>query len=180
MINYLFRSERLGFRDWQASDLHQMVLINMDPDVMRYFPSTQDEITTATFIRTMQAHLQERGFCYFAVDLLETGEFIGFIGLMYKDFEAAFTPCIDIGWRLGKQYWYKGLATEGAKRCLDYAFEELKIPEVYAMAPAVNLPSISVMKKIGMNKIAEFIHPAIADDERLRNCVLYLKPAAAI
>lgn len=172
--NYLFFSKRLGFRNWEKDDLAKMQEINADREVMAYFPSTQTEAQTMEFMERMKNQYSEKRYCYFAVDKLETEEFIGFIGLSEQNFEADFTPCVDIGWRLAKKEWGKGFATEGAKRCLQYAFEELKVDRIYAMAPAVNLPSLSVMKKIGMESALSFEHPRLMDDNRLRTCMLYV------
>ena len=123
--SYLFKSERLGFRNWRESDQKILAEINSDPVVMHYFPAVKSENETKTFIEKMQKQFSEKGFCYFAVDELEKGELIGFIGLSEQTFESDFTPCIDIGWRLKKEEWNKGFATEGAKGCLDYAFNHL-------------------------------------------------------
>src|SRR5215217_2088036 len=117
MSDYIFRSERLGFRNWQESDIIPMAAINADPEVMRYFPAIQTTSQTQDFIQKMQLQFQERGYCYFAVELLKTNTLIGFTGLSDKTFESDFTPCIDIGWRLGTAHWNKGYATEGAARC---------------------------------------------------------------
>jgi RimJ/RimL family protein N-acetyltransferase len=170
---YLFQSQRLGFRDWQASDLKKMAAINADPDVMEFFPKVQTEEETQQFIERMQKQFQEKGFCYFAVDKLENQELIGFIGISQQTYEADFTPCIDIGWRIDKKEWNKGYATEGAKRCLEYAFQELGLKNIYAVAPKANQKSELIMKKIGMEKVKEFEHPLLLEDERLRECVLY-------
>lgn len=170
---YLFTSERLGFRNWADNDLATQASINADPDVMRYFPAPQTLERTRQFIDRMQQQYRERGYCYFATEKLDTAELIGFIGLAYQDYPAPFTPCVDIGWRLGKAHWHQGLATEGAKRCLQYAFEDLALPKIYAIAPAINQPSIQVMQKIGMQFQYNFEHPALVGDDRLVNCVLY-------
>jgi RimJ/RimL family protein N-acetyltransferase len=171
--DYLFTSPRLGFRNWKEEDIAMMAEINADADVMKYFPAIQSIGETAAFIEKMQKQMAEKGYCYFAVDKLEDGAFIGFIGLSEKTFEAAFTPCIDIGWRLSKKEWNNGYATEGAKRCLEYGLNELNIPKIVAIAPKINTPSERVMQKIGMVKVSEFIHPLLANDERLQLCVLY-------
>lgn len=172
--SYIFQSERLGFRNWINADIEIMAKINADVDVMRFFPSTQTPEQTEQFIKRMQKSFAESGFCYFAVDSLQNQELIGFIGLAEQKFEADFTPCIDIGWRLSKASWNKGFATEGAKRCLDFAFRDLHLEKVMAMAPQINLPSINVMQKIGMKKVLTFYnHPYLQADERLKPCELY-------
>lgn len=171
--SYLFTSARLGFRNWLPEDAEALTSINSDPEVMEFFPALQDATQTLAFIGRMQKQFAEKGFCYFAVDTLENGEFIGFIGLSEQTFEAEFTPCIDIGWRLKKSSWNKGYATEGARRCLQYAFRDLKLEKVYAIAPKANIRSCHIMQKIGMQKAGEFIHPKLTDNKKLRECVLY-------
>ncbi len=174
MTPYLFTSARLGFRDWQPTDLPKMAAINADHEVMHYFPSVQSEQDTQAFINRMQLQLSNKGFCYFAVDRLADGAFIGFIGLSEQTFEADFTPCIDMGWRLDKAYWHQGYATEGALRCLSFAFDTLKLKEVNAVAPLANTPSIHVMEKAGMQKIQTFMHPALTQHAWLQQCARYL------
>lgn len=170
---YLFQSERLGFRNWLQPDIANMAEINADPVVMEFFPAIQPEAQTKEFIDKMQKQYAERGFCYFAVDRLDTGEFIGFIGLSIPGFEADFTPCVDIGWRLKRDAWHNGFATEGAKRCIEYAFDDLSIKKLVAIAPAVNLKSEQVMIKTGMQKVKNFNHPKLQGNTRLEDCVLY-------
>jgi len=170
---YLFTSERLGFRNWQAEDLQRLAAINADPDVMEFFPGTKSLQETIAFIGRMELLFAEKGYCYFAVDILESGAFAGFIGLCEQTFKADFTPCVDIGWRLSKDFWGKGYATEGAKRCLEFGFRNLHLPKIVAIAPKVNVRSLHIMEKIGMEPAKEFIHPFLANDERLKECVLY-------
>ena len=174
MRNYLFKSDRLGFRNWLASDIEKLAAINADKEVMEFFPSTRTLPETNTFIKRMQKQYGDKGYCYFAVDNLEYDTFIGFIGLSEQNFAADFTPCIDIGWRLAKTAWNKGYATEGAKRCLEYGFEALHLDKIYSIAPVANLKSQQVMKKIGMHKVKAFDHPQLLDNARLRKCVLYV------
>lgn len=170
---YLFTSERLGFRNWAEADIPVMAEINADSAVMEYFPRTKNRAETTAFIERMQEQFAVKGYCYFAVDVLESGTFIGFTGLSEQTFEASFAPCIDIGWRLDRKQWGRGYATEGAKRCIQYAFDELDIKKVVSMAPKVNVRSERVMRKAGMAKVMDFVHPLLINDERLRDCVLY-------
>jgi len=171
--NYLFTSERLGFRNWVEADLDAFALMNEDPDVMEFFPKTLTREMSLKLMQRLAQQFEEKQYTYFAVDKLDTGECIGFTGLCQQTYEADFTPCVDIGWRLSKQFWGNGYATEGAKRCLQYAFETLNLEKIYAIASAINVKSIHVMEKIGMKKAGTFIHPEIKDNERLRDCVWY-------
>lgn len=170
---YLFTSERLGFRAWSSEDLSVFAKINADEAVMSFFPSPLSENQTLDFIERMQQQQQDFGHCYFATVLLSNGELIGCIGLGKKDFESYFTPCVDIGWRIAKAHWNKGYATEGAERCLEYAFKELQLKEIFSIAPAINTPSIQVMKKIGMTPLRNFKHPQLLDHSDLEECVCY-------
>jgi len=172
-MNYIFKSERLGFRNWKESDITKMAEINSDSEVMEFFPAIQNRIQTEEFIARMQKQFLQKGFCYFAVEELKSNHFIGFIGLSEQNFEASFTPMIDIGWRLSKQYWGKGYATEGAKRCLDYAFNTLNFNTISATCPVINKNSENVMKKTGMVKKRLFKHPLLKNFYNLEQCVLY-------
>ena len=174
----LIRTDRLRLRTWQASDIPLMAEINQDENVMRYFPSTQGLEKTISFVERMSLLFEEKHYCFFAAEMIETGEFIGFICLSYQDYEAPNSPFVEIGWRLKPTVWGKGLATEGAKACLEYAFNELKLEAIYSVAPKVNIPSENVMKKIGMTRLLEFEHPALLEFEELKVCVMYRKVKA--
>lgn len=115
----------------------------------------------------------KHGYTYFAVELLETKLPIGFIGIALQDYLDDMPPFIDIGWRLIPQYWGRGLATEGARATLTYAHQALNIREIYAVATIRNLPSINVMKKIGMTQVKTFLHPKLSDYPEIEECVLY-------
>ncbi len=176
MINndkYLFTTERLGFRNWELSDIDEMYQINSDEKVMEFFPNVSTKKQTIEFVKRMKSQYSKKGYCYFAVDKLEDNTFIGFIGLSELTYNAKFTPCIDIGWRIKSSEWNKGFATEGAKKCLEYALNVLKIEEIYSIAPKINLKSERIMTKIGLKKQYEFEHPLLTNDSRLKTCVLY-------
>ncbi len=170
---YLFASERLGFRNWIDSDIPKMVDISSNPDVMEFFPATATKIQTREFIDKMKLMCVEKGYCYFAVDQLKDESFIGFIGLYYQTYESPVTPNVDIGWRLNKKYWNNGLATEGAKKCLEYGFNVIKLKNIISTTPIINTKSIRVMEKIGMEKLTEFNRPRVQSDKRLEDCVCY-------
>lgn len=170
---YIFTSDRLGFRNWNLTDIEKMQKINSDEKVMEFFPNIPTIEQTTEFVERMQKQFENKGFCYFAVDKLEENEFIGFIGLSEQTYEADFTPCVDIGWRIKNSEWNKGYATEGAKKCLEYALNELKFENVYSIAPKINKKSEHIMTKIGMKKQYEFEHSLLAKFEQLKTCVLY-------
>jgi len=170
---YLFTSERLGFRTWSDLDLEEMTHLNNDPEVMKYFPGVQDSDKTMGFIQKMHTQYKINEFCYFAVELLGTQEFIGFIGMTKQDFGLERGEFVDIGWRLKRSVWGQGLAPEGAKACLDYAYTQFGIKEIYALAVKSNLPSLRVMEKIGMKHEETFIYHKLIEYPKLKECVLY-------
>ena len=173
MANYLIQTDRLGLRTWQANDIEPFAQITSNPEVMRYYPSLLTKEQTALFVDRIMQQYDDYGFCVYAVDLLETGQFIGYIGFMRPTFESAFTPCVEIGWRLDNRVWNRGLATEGALACLDYGFNTLKLDKIYSFTATVNHPSERIMEKIGMKKIGEFDHPLLEKGSRLERHVLY-------
>ena len=140
---------------------------------MEFFPKTKTIKETQAFIDRVNKHFNQHGYSWFAVEILENKEFIGFIGLVQTPFEAPFTPCTEIGWRLKKAAWGKGYATEGAKRCLQYGFDTFEFPAIYSFTSTVNVRSERVMQKIGMVKDGEFDHPLLEKGNWLERHVLY-------
>jgi RimJ/RimL family protein N-acetyltransferase len=172
-MSYLLQSSRLGLRPWLDSDLKPFAALNRDPEVRKYFPSVLTEEESNASVERLNNHFRQHGFCFYAVDRLDTRAFIGFIGFQTTTFEASFTPCVEIGWRLSRENWGQGFATEGARACLDYGFQELGFKEVFSFTPHSNIPSQRVMQKIGMQKVGEFPHPMLEADSPLLMHVLY-------
>ncbi len=175
---YIFKSKRLGFRKWSNEDLDEFSKLNADSEVMRHFASTLSEAGTQALIDGLKSHFDKNGYTYYATEILETKELIGMIGIAYQEYKTAFTPAIDIGWRLKRDAWGKGYATEGAKQCLDYAFTELGIDKIISVCTIGNKESENVMKKIGMTKKGEFDHPEFTNyPEHIRHyCYGISKP----
>ena len=171
--DFLFTSERLGFRPWQDDDIDDLHTINSDPQVMRYFPNTLEREQTVAFIDRMKLMYHDHGYCYFAVEELQNKGVIGFIGIAYQDYPAPFTPGVDIGWRLHPDHWGIGYATEGGQRCLEFAFNTIGLDAVWSVAPTANFLSIQVMKRLGLHPAGTFVHPNLKDHPELALCTLY-------
>lgn len=171
--HYIFKSKRLGFRNWKKEDLINFAAINSDTDVMRHFPKPLTQNETADFIVRLQNHYEKNGYNYFATEILATGELIGFIGLAFQEYVSELTPATDIGWRLKKTAWGKGYATEGAKRCLEYAFNELGLKRIVTTCTIENEKSENVMRKIGMFRKGEFKHPKLKEYPNFEKCIWY-------
>lgn len=167
---------RLLLRRWRESDRAAFAALNADPRVMEFFPSvlSREESDRAVTER-IHAHFERYGFGFCAAELRETGAFMGFIGVAVPSFEAHFTPCVEIGWRLSVGYWGRGLATEGAREMVRYAFDELALNELVSLTVPGNIRSRRVMEKLGMTRdpADDFDHPHIPEGHPLRRHVLY-------
>lgn len=171
----MLNTPRLTLRPWKDSDLPLFAEINADSKVCEFFPSTLSNKESDALAAKIQAHFNQHGFGLFALEEKNGAPFIGFVGLNIPSFTAHFTPCVEIGWRLGFPYWGKGYATEAAKIVLDYGFNELKLQEIVSFTAEKNLRSINVMEKLGMSrdKKGDFNHPALPDNHKLLRHVLY-------
>ncbi len=149
--------------------------MNADPLVMRYFPSTLTASETDALLEHNRARFERSGFGLWAVAIKTTDEFAGFIGLAVPSFEAHFTPCVEIGWRLAARFWNQGLASEGAAAVLERAFKIHSLNNIVSFTAEGNFPSRRVMEKIGMvrNSAEDFDHPHIAAGHPLCRHVLY-------
>jgi 3-dehydroquinate dehydratase / shikimate dehydrogenase len=173
----LITTERLILRAWKDEDVLPYAEMNADPRVREFFPSVLTREQSEAEVRRLQAIYDRDGFCLFAAELIETGEFVGFIGLLTMTFAvpSIAQPAVEIGWRLSHKHWGKGLATEGARGAVQYAFETLKLHEIVAITVPANIRSRRVIEKIGMKHLAEldFDHPAVPLGHPLRPHVLY-------
>ncbi len=165
-------TSRLQLRDWKETDLEPFIRLNADKKVMTYFPNTLSTEEATAFYHSIISEMKEKEFGLFAAEVKGNKNFIGFIGFHRATFEADFTPCIEIGWRLKKEAWGKGYATEGATACLQYGFTELGF-RVYSFTADINQPSKNVMIKTGMNYIKTFNHPKVKKDSPLSKHVLF-------
>jgi 3-dehydroquinate dehydratase/shikimate dehydrogenase len=130
---------------------------------------------SADLIERAVAHWERHGFGLFAATERDSGELIGWIGLVVPSFEARFTPCVEIGWRLARQFWGRGLASEGARAVRAHAHRTLDIEEIVSFTAATNIRSRAVMERVGLTRdeASDFDHPNVPDGDPLRPHVLY-------
>ena len=169
------RTERLILRQWQKSDFAPFAELNADPTVREFFPSILNSAESDALAEQIECLINEKGWGFWAVSCPGVSDFIGMIGLERVNFDAPFTPAVEIGWRLARPYWGKGYATEGAKAALRFAFEELGLNEVVAFTTMENMRSRSVMEKLGMTHDPndDFDHPKVPEGHSLQRHVLY-------
>jgi len=169
-----FETPRLLLRQWRESDREPFAAMNADPAVMEFFPSLQDRARSDASIDVWQGELATRGWSNWAAELIESGHFIGCVGLAVPRRVLPFTPCVEVGWRLARAFWGKGLATEAARGALRVGFGQLLLPEIVSFTAIGNRRSRAVMERIGMrNANQDFEHPGVPEGHPLRLHCLY-------
>jgi RimJ/RimL family protein N-acetyltransferase len=176
------RTDRLLLRRWVASDGEPFAAMNADPAVMEHFPSLLTRAESDQTVERIVKHFDERGFGVWAVEVPQVASFIGFVGLMVPRFQAHFTPCVEVGWRIARAHWGRGYATEGARAALAYGFDVLGLGEIVSMTVPGNDRSRRVMNKLGMQRdpAGDFDHPLVESGHPLRRHVLYRLPAPGL
>ena len=156
-------------------DLEWFSQLNTDKRVMEFFPTTLSKEQTAEMIQNLMDHYNRYNFTYFACEILDTKEPIGCVGLKHQSYASPFNPAIDIGWRLKVSAWGFGYGTEAAQRCMDYAFNQLKLDRVIAVCTLNNFRSERIMQKIGMHRKEPFDHSQLTDFPNYQRCIYYEK-----
>jgi len=171
----VLRSARLILRTWDVDDLAPLYALNQDPRVHEFLPGPMSMAQAEVFTINHNALQAAQGMCYWALELVKSGELVGFAGLKPHTAGLPFAPCVDIGWRLGVAHWGKGLASEAARACLAHGFGPLELNEIVSFTVPENLCSRRVMENIGMQRITDgdFDHPALDPGHRLARHVLY-------
>jgi ribosomal-protein-alanine N-acetyltransferase len=169
------RTPRLRLRAWRAGDREPFARINADPRVMEHFPAPLGAAESDALLERIRAHFAERGFGLWAVEVPGGPDFIGFVGLSVPGFEAPFTPCVEVGWRLAAEHWGRGYATEAARAALAFGFGSLGLAELVSFSVPANARSRRVMERLGMRRdpAEDFDHPALPAGHPLRRHVLY-------
>jgi RimJ/RimL family protein N-acetyltransferase len=166
-------TDRLLLRAWRDEDKEPFAAMNADPEVMAHFPSTMTREESDALADRFQAGLEDRGWGPWALERRDSGEFIGFTGLVPITFEADFTPAVEVGWRLAKAHWRRGYATEAGRAALAYGFEQARLTRIVSLTTLENTRSEAVMIRLGLVRVGEFDHPRIPVGHRLRRHVLY-------
>jgi RimJ/RimL family protein N-acetyltransferase len=168
-------TERLILRGWRESDFDAFAALNADPEVMRHFPTQLTRAASDSLAARVAEHFNRHGFGFWATELRGNGAFIGVIGLGYVDFDAPFAPCVEIAWRVAREHWGRGYATEAARAALDFGFERLGLEEIVAFTVPDNRASRRVMEKLGMTRdpADDFEHPGVPPGHPLRRHLLY-------
>lgn len=173
METIYIETDRLILRSWKSEDRIPFAEMNSNTNVMHYFPAPLSEDESNKFVERIISELEDFDFGLYAVEIKETGEFIGYVGFHRFTFDMPFAPNWEIGWRISDKFWHKGYATEAAAACIDYAHEHKLCNKLFSFTAVPNLPSENVMKRIGMNFDTTFMHPALPDGHWLKMHKLY-------
>jgi RimJ/RimL family protein N-acetyltransferase len=168
-------TRRLRLRAWRDADLADFAAMNADPRVMEHFPSVMTREESDASAARIRERFTVQGFGLWVVEVLDGPGFIGCAGLARPTFEAPFTPCVEIGWRLAAAHWGQGYATEAARAVLAFAFSTQPLDELVSFTVPGNVRSRRVMEKLGMHRdpADDFDHPRIPPGHPLRRHVLY-------
>jgi RimJ/RimL family protein N-acetyltransferase len=155
-------TERLLMRPWRLSDRAPFAAMNADAEVMRHIRdgSTMTRAESDELVDAIEAHWEQHGFGLWCAALRDDPDAcIGFVGLAIPSFLPAVLPAVEVGWRLARPAWGRGLATEGARASLEHAFGPLALHSVISIIDPENQRSIRVAEKLGMRRDASHTHP---------------------
>jgi RimJ/RimL family protein N-acetyltransferase len=163
---------RLILRRWREGDRDPFAALNADPAVMEHFVSPLTRQESDDFVDGIEAHFDAHGWGLWAVEVKATTEFAGFIGLWSPNWDPSLT---EIGWRLAREHWGQGYATEGARAAIDDGFDRLGLEEIVSFTTVGNVRSQRVMQKLGMTRdpADDFDHPNVPEGHPIRPHVLY-------
>ncbi|QRO01699.1 GNAT family N-acetyltransferase [Archangium violaceum] len=169
------RTGRLLLREWRDADLASFAALNADPTVMEYMPSLLSREESDALATRIRDHFARNGFGLWALEVPGVTDFAGFVGLSIPTFQAPFTPCVEVGWRLARAHWGHGYATEAAREALRFGFEQRGLEEIVSFTVPANLRSRQVMERLGMHRTPaeDFDHPRLPAQHPLRRHVLY-------
>src|SRR3984957_5707288 len=169
----IIETKRLVLRRWREADREPFADLNGDPQTLVFFPSTLTRAESDALVDRIEARFEAHGYGLWALEVKETGQFIGFTGLAPMPDDVPGAGGTEIGWRLARHAWHRGYATEAALAARDVAFTEAGLTELWSMTAVLNTPSLAVMRRIGMTEAARFEHPRVPIGSPVKPHVVY-------
>ncbi len=162
-------------RQWQDSDFEPFAEMNANPEVMRYFLARKTRSEAQELFERLRRGIAERGWGVWAVEV--DGSLAGMVGLNVPEWRVPFAPCTEILWRLRPEYWGRGVGYAAASQALEKGFTHVGLTEIVAYTTPVNLRSIRLMERLGMERDpqGDFDHPVVPAGHPLRRHVLFRK-----
>lgn len=177
----MLETERLILRKWRDEDRVPFAAMNADPAVMRFFPAPLTRLQSDALADEIAQHFDKHGWGVWSVERRNARGFLGIVGLAHVRDAMPFAPAVQIAWRLVRDAWGHGLASEAARACLAYGFEHLERDEIVSYTSPLNERSVAVMERLGMvrDPAEDFDHPNLPEGHTLRRHVLYRLTRAA-
>ncbi len=186
-MSFELHTDRLLLRRWREADREPFAAMGTDPAVMRFFPALLTRSESDALAARADSLFEQHGYGLWALEHASSGEFIGFTGLAPMPAGVPGSGGVEVGWRLAREFWGQGFATEAARAALRFAFGQPGLGlgevlggvlgevlgEVHSITAVINLPSRAVMERLGMTLIDEFEHPRVALGSPLRPHVHY-------
>ncbi len=168
-------TDRLVLRKWEEQDLEGLIELCGHPEVMEFFGTVKSPIEVEEMLTRILGQQAKHGYCFPVVEDRMSGRLLGFCGLKVQETDIPIGPCVEIGWRLQRDAWGKGIATEAARIWLKFGFETLKLDEIVANMVAGNFRSENTMKRLGMvySEGDDFIDPDMDANDPLAKNILY-------
>ncbi len=170
---FQIKTSRLLLRQWQEADCTPFAAINADPQVMQFFPNRLEKDQSDSLVATFQSEIESNGWGFWAVEISDDQTLAGFTGIRTTS-DTPRGSCVEIGWRLARDCWGSGYATEAAEASLRFAFEFLNLSEIISFTTVDNKRSEAVMVRLGMTqRDPNFMHPKVPTDSPLCEHILY-------
>jgi len=149
-------------RRWRQEDREPFAALNVDPAVREHFQGPMLREDSDAFIDRIELHWDEHGWGNWAIEVPDVAPFIGYVGLWPADYVAN-RPMVELGWRLAREHWGNGYATEAAREALRFGFEEVGLEEIVSFTVPQNVRSRRVMERIGLirDPAGDFDHPNV-------------------
>ncbi len=175
MKGVVLQTERLILRPWTQADRAPFAAMNADPEVRRFFPSLQTRAESDASADFLSGQFERTAFGPWAVEVPGVVPFARCCGRWETKIDVPPRGRVEIGWRLARNCWGKGYATEAARAALDFGFREAELPEVVAFVVPANVASRGVMDRIGLREVPDgaFDHPRVPEGSPLRRHLLY-------
>lgn len=174
-MTFRLETGRLALRSWCAADVAPFLAMGNDPRVMEFLGPPMDRAAVEAALTRQAAFEEDYGHCFWALERLADGAFLGFCGLKPGPEGTPLHGRVEIGWRLAHHAWGQGLAREAARAVLDWGFAQLPVDAIWAMTVPGNVRSWGLMERLGMQRRPEldFDHPAFAPDDPLAAHIVY-------
>jgi RimJ/RimL family protein N-acetyltransferase len=148
MSRIIFKTERLYLREVTHADADDLAQILCDPETMHFYPRPLRREEVDEWIDRNLDRYAQYGHGLWAVILNEGKIFVGDCGLIYQEVDGI--EELEVGYQFNKNYWGRGLATEAARGCMNYAFSQLGRRRIISMIRPENLPSRRVAERNGL------------------------------